>query len=323
MLLVNHGAAPDTAAIPAFLTNIFADRDIIRLPVGGARQARLASLLARGRTPKVEALYRFMGGGSPLLTYMQAQARRLGALLPGMPVLIGLRYHEPSFGTALEEALRLGLGRLVVLPQYPQYSATTVGSCEAELARALDRCPATGRPETVVIPPFGAQGGHVAFIADAVRRAAARIPPPHSLVFTAHSVPMRFVEDGDPYRDEVEAQAGLVARAAGFDSYEIGYQSRSGPVRWLGPETRDVVVRLMGEGQRNIVLAPLSFVQDHLETLVELDVLIGSEILAAGGAVARARPAYCGQEFAEISAGLVRGALDMEANRTPTRVRPM
>lgn len=314
VLLLNHGAAPDQASIPDFLERIFADRDIIRLPVGPALQGRLASRIATARTPKVAALYRFMGGGSPLLGYMRAQARLLRDALSGIPVYIGLRYHEPSIRAAVVQAVADGVRCLVVVPQYPQYSTTTVGSCRAELDRVLSEVPEARRPVAFYVGAFGTDPAYVSLVADSVGMCLARLPAPVSLVFTAHSVPMRFIDEGDPYRDQIEEQAGLIAAELGSDGgvrdgYEIGYQSRTGPVKWLGPETVEVVARLLEDGRRSIALVPLSFVQDHLETLVELDVLLASDVLSAGGTFVRARPRFCTAAFAKVIAGRVEAVL--------------
>lgn len=314
VLLLNHGAAPDQASIPDFLERIFADRDIIRLPVGPVLQGRLASRIATARTPKVAALYRFMGGGSPLLGYMRAQARLLRDELSGIPVYIGLRYHEPSIRAAVAQAVAAGVRRLVVVPQYPQYSMTTVGSCCAELDRALSEVPEARRPVASYVGAFGTDPAYVSLVAESVRLCLERVPAPVSLVFTAHSVPMRFIDEGDPYRDQIEEQAGLIAADIGrkggvADGYEIGYQSRTGPVKWLGPETVGVVARLLEEGRRSIALVPLSFVQDHLETLVELDVLVEGDVLSAGGTFVRARPRFCTRSFAKVIAGRVEAVL--------------
>lgn len=309
VLLVNHGAADSRAGIETFLHNIFRDLDIIPLPGGSSARERLARMIARLRAPRVGRLYEYMGGGSPLVPYMRAQARGLEAEL-GMPIRLGLRYYPPYLRDALAALVADGVGRVVVLPQYPQWSDTTVGSVLAELERARAEVPGAGELDCVVVEPFGADPRYVEMVAAAVRVAAGRCGPEPVLVFSAHSVPMAKVEAGDRYPADVEAQAGAIAAAAGFGAdFEIGYQSRSGPVRWLGPEVGDVVERLVDSGHRDVVVVPISFAQDHLETLVELDVQLAADVTQRGGRLHRVRAANADPAFVSLCASLVRDAL--------------
>ncbi len=310
VLLLNHGAADRAAGVELFLRNIFSDREIIRLPGGEGLQRGFARLIGRRRAPRVAHLYRYMGGGSPLVGYMHAQAADLAARLPGVDVRIGLRYYPPYIGDALAAAVALGARRVVAFPQYPQYSATTVGSVLAELDRAKGHVAGAAGLDHRVVAPFGADPRYVALLAGRLARTVALGARDPVVVFSAHSVPMRFVEAGDPYPGEVVAQAEAVAVAAGLATWEVGYQSRSGPVRWLEPDTVAVVDRLMEEGARDFVLVPISFVQDHLETLVEADVQLAARIHAAGGTFTRVRPVNATPAFADLGAALVRRVCD-------------
>ncbi|MBX7161640.1 MAG: ferrochelatase [Acidimicrobiia bacterium] len=310
VLLVNHGAADTRAGVEPFLFNIFSDLDIIPLPGGSPARRRLARLIASRRAPKVARLYEYMGGGSPLVPYMRAQARGLEAEL-AMPVRLGLRYYPPRLADALSALVADDVRRVVVFPQYPQWSDTTVGSVLAELDRARDDVPGAGDLEYVVIDPFGGHPGYVALVADLVRTAAAGCTAEPALVFSAHSVPMSKVEAGDPYPGEIAAQAHDIAVAAGFgpDGYEVAFQSRAGPVRWLGPEVRDVAADLVRAGRREVLVVPVSFVQDHLETLVEIDVQLSAEVEALGGRLHRVRSVNADRRFVRLCAALVREAL--------------
>lgn len=308
VLLVNHGAADTSAGIETFLFNIFRDLDIIPLPGGTPARNRLARVIAQRRAAKVARLYEYMGGGSPLVPYMRAQARGIEAEL-GLPVRLGLRYYPPYIADTLAALVAEGTNRVVVLPQYPQWSDTTVGSVLAELERAREEVPGARELDCVVVEPFGCEPAYVAMVADSVRDAAAGCESEPALVFSAHSVPMARVEAGDRYPGEIAAQARAIAEAAGFgpDRYEIGYQSRSGPVRWLGPEIRDVAAgALSGGGRRDLLAVPVSFVQDHLETLVELDVQLAAEVEACGGRLHRVRAANADPRFVSLCVDLVR-----------------
>lgn len=310
VILLNHGASDSTAGVAMFLQNIFRDREIIRLPGGKATQRRLSSFIARRRAPRVASLYRYMGGGSPLISYMQAQAATLETALDSeMPVFLGLRYFPPYIQDAVEAAVAAGAERIVVFPQYPQASTTTVGSVRSEFEAALGRVPAARDLEITTIAPFGSDPRYVELMARRVRSAAARAPDDATLVFSAHSIPAKFVDAGDIYPDQVAGQSAAIAAAAGFDSFEIGYQSRSGPVRWLEPETTALVESLIGQGRRDLVIVPVSFVQDHLETLVEIDVELATLVERAGGTLVRVRPPNVDDAFVEFSAALVREAI--------------
>lgn len=320
VLLLNHGAADTSAGIRTFLYNIFRDLDIIRLPGGAPVRERFARLIAARRAVKVARLYEYMGGGSPLVPYMRAQARGLEAEL-AMPVRLGLRYYPPYLADALAELVSAGVRRVVVFPQYPQWSDTTVGSVLAELDRARDSVAGATEVEFVIVEPFGADPDYVDLLAAAVRASAAACATEPALVFSAHSVPMSKVEAGDAYPDEIAAQAATIAAAAGFgpDRYSVGFQSRSGPVRWLGPEIGDVVGSIVAGGRRDVLIVPISFVQDHLETLVEIDVQLAAEVARAGGRLHRIRAANADPRFAAVSAGLVRAALGAQPSSLAAR----
>lgn len=313
VLLLNHGAADTLDGVETFLANIFRDRDIIKLPVGGRLQRRLSGFIASKRAAKIQLLYGFMGSGSPLLPYMRAQSCQLAGQFDAdddVSVHIGLRYFTPSITDALADIVAEGAERVVVFPHYPQYSTTTIGSCHFELDRAKEQVPGAEALDYVFVEPFGTEPEYVEAMAERLRRAARAAPVEDpTLVFSAHSIPMTFVDDGDPYPQEIAEQAELIARAAGFDHWEIGYQSRSGPVRWLSPETDELIAELLARGDRHFVVVPLSFVQDHLETLVEIDVQIADAVLAAGGSFTRVRTVNATDEFAAMCARLVREAM--------------
>lgn len=310
VLLLNHGAADSAAGVGLFLRNIFSDREIVRLPGGEGLQRAFARVIGRRRAPRVAHLYGYMGGGSPLVGYMEAQAADLAERLPGIDVRIGLRYYPPYIADALAAAVAAGAERVVAFPQYPQQSVTTVGSVLGELERAQDRVAGAAGLDHRVVPAFGADPEYVALVAGRLRRGLALVGRDPVVVFSAHSVPVRFVEEGDPYPGEVAAQAEAIAAAAGLRTWEVGYQSRSGPVRWLGPDTVALVDRLLEEGARDFLLVPISFVQDHLETLVEADVQLAARIHAAGGTCTRVRPVNADPAFADFGAALLRRVCD-------------
>ena len=318
VLLLYLGGPDGEAAVRPFLRNLFADREIIRFPGGALGQWLLARLVSARRAPLTAARYREMGG-YPLLPNALQQARglerELERRLPGQSVLVrpAFRYWHPFAGEALAELAGAGVQELVAVTLYPQFSATTTGSSLTDLQRALaDRPP----PASLrVVDRFSAAPRYrqllLARIVEALDRWPASARDEVLVLFTAHSVPLSFLERGDPYQREIEdlqrwLVAHLPARGVSAVPPQLAYQSRSGPVRWLGPELLTVARERIAAGQREILLVPLSFVSDHLETLHELDIEVKQELVTAGATrVERIRAFNDDPEFIALLADLV------------------
>jgi len=293
VVLFNLGGPDDLASVEPFLVSLFSDREIIELPLGAALQPVFARVVAKLRGPSVRRNYARIGGGSPQLRLTREQSvlleERLNAGLchPGFRVYIAMRYSRPSCEDALAAIAADGISRIVTLTLFPQYSKATTGSSRREFDRALGKAVWGRRFEVTHIDRYATHPRYVDAMAETVARAWIRIPaerrPRAVMLFSAHGLPQKFIDEGDPYVDEIEAtRAGILARL-NFNGHNVlAYQSRTGPVKWIGPGTEEVLESLGLAGVRDVLVVPLSFVSDHIETLYEVDMLFAETAKAAG-----------------------------------------
>lgn len=293
VVLFNLGGPDDLDAVEPFLVSLFSDREIIQLPFGSALQPAFARLIAKVRGPSVRRNYQLIGGGSPQLRITRAQAEALEARLNdghggSYRVFIAMRYSRPSAGDALRAVRDCGIRNIVTLPLFPHYSGATTGSSWREFERALSSADRADQAFDVArIEHYADDPLYLDALADTVRTAWARIPADRQagtvIVFSAHGLPQRFVDQGDPYVEHIEAtRAGLLERLSLPNRQLLAYQSRTGPVRWIGPGTEETLVALGRSGVSDVMVVPLSFVSDHIETLYEVDMLFAEAARAAG-----------------------------------------
>jgi ferrochelatase len=273
VVLMNLGGPDSLDAVRPFLTNLFSDPAIIRLPA--LLRLPLARVIAGRRAPVARAIYRRLGGGSPLLANTEAQARALEAALgPGHRCFVAMRYWHPMSGETVREVANWEPDEIICLPLYPQFSTTTTASSLADWQKAATRhgldC------VTRAICCYPGDGGFVDALTGLVRTTLDQVTgfaKPPRLLLTAHGLPKRIVAAGDPYSTQVEASAATIVAALDRPAldWRVCYQSRVGPLEWIGPATDDEIRRAGSEGVP-LVVAPISFVSEHSETLVELDV---------------------------------------------------
>ncbi len=323
LVLLNLGGPADLASIKPFLYALFADREIIRLPGGAIGQWLLSRIIVRARLSKVTGYYAAIGGGSPILKYTMGQgeglAQRLNTRRPDLAPFkpyIAFRYAPPTSDDALRAMRRDGVKRAVVLTLYPQYSVATTGSSLRELERALRRTGLEGAFELTTIDRWADRPGYLDVLAAHVEEGLAAFPDGRrdaaTVVMSAHSLPMSFVAEGDPYPAEIEATfRGVLARLREpRPRCMLAYQSQTGPVAWLGPQTSDIIATLGKEGRRDVLVAPIAFVSDHIETLYEIDVMFAEEAKAAGIAdFRRAESLNLDPRFLDALADVVEDAL--------------
>jgi protoporphyrin/coproporphyrin ferrochelatase len=272
IILLNLGGPDRLEAIQPFLFNLFNDKAIIALP----QPARwfLAKLIARRRSPLARTIYGKIGGSSPLLENTIAQAKALEDRLgENHRCFVTMRHWHPRAAETAAEVAAWRPNRMVIMPLYPQYSTTTTASSLADWYRAAA---AVGLDApTSAICCFPRDPGLIAAAAALVRDTLEFIPRGvrFRMLFSAHGLPKKIVEGGDPYQWQVEETVGALRAALalpGLDSV-ICYQSRVGPLAWIGPSTDEEIRRAAGEGL-GIVVVPVAFVSEHSETLVELDI---------------------------------------------------
>jgi ferrochelatase len=314
VVLMNLGGPDRLEAVQSFLFNLFSDPAILRLPT--LFRLPLARIIAWRRSPVAQEIYRKLGGGSPLLANTEAQAIALEAVLgPQHRCFVAMRYWRPTSDQTAREVADWLPDKVVCLPLYPQFSTTTTASSLAAWRTAATRhgvaCP------TRVVCCYPSDPGFVEALARMIRpvlSSATGHEKPPRLLITAHGLPKRIVQAGDPYPNQVERTAAAVIAALnrpGLD-WTVCYQSRVGPLKWIGPATDDEI-RRAGRDRVPVVVAPISFVSEHSETLVELD-LDYRDLAAASGVPAYHRVPTVGAEsgFIQSLAELVRRACTEE-----------
>lgn len=282
VLLLQMGGADSLTAIEPFLFNLFSDRDIIR--IGPAfLQPTIARFIARRRSKKVMEYYRKIGGKSPIRELTEQQAVALEADLGAdYRCFVAMRYSKPDSAEALAAISREGITKVIALSLYPHYSRATVGSSINELERELKKSATKFRLS--YINQFYDRPSYITALAEKIERGLAAFPERNTvqLVFSAHGLPQSFINAGDPYLEHIQTTVRLVMEHFGGVSHHLAFQSRAGPVKWLEPSTEAKIAELAATGCKQLLMVPLSFVSDHIETLYEIDIQYREEATALG-----------------------------------------
>ncbi|MBJ7898896.1 MAG: ferrochelatase [Cyanobacteria bacterium RI_101] len=279
VLLLNLGGPEKLEDVRPFLFNLFSDPEIIRLP-SPLLQKPLAWLISTLRSKKSQANYQQIGGGSPLLQITEAQGAALEAELvsrgENAKIYIGMRYWHPFTEEAVAEIKNDRPQRLVVLPLYPHFSISTSGSSFRVLEDLWRRDPVLRQIDYTIIPSWYDHPGYIQAMADLIEAELAKFPEPDRahIFFSAHGVPQSYVDEaGDPYQSEIETCTRLIMGALNRPNpHTLAYQSRVGPVEWLKPYTEDALMELGNQGVQDLLVVPISFVSEHIETLQEIDI---------------------------------------------------
>jgi protoporphyrin/coproporphyrin ferrochelatase len=278
VLLLNFGGPWTIRDVKPFLYRLFANpRVLVGIPTP-FRQL-LAFIIAQVKGPSSIKNYRTIGGGSPQLKWTAIQAEGLRELFPRNEVRVelGMRSSAPSIETALEQMKFWGAEQLTLMPLFPQYSTTTTETCLDAVEETLNKL--CWRPQLTTITRWPDHPQYISLlrdsIDDAIRLAESErdgSTSPVHVVFSAHSLPIKIVERGDPYADDVSRTVRAVAEGL-QTPWSLAYQSRNGRLPWLQPYLEDELTRLGRAGIDTVVVVPISFVSDHIETLFELDQL--------------------------------------------------
>ncbi|EEP79397.1 ferrochelatase [Uncinocarpus reesii 1704] len=294
MVFLNMGGPSTTDEVGDFLSRLFADGDLIPL---GRLQSYLGPLISRRRTPKIQKQYAEIGGGSPIRKWSEYQCEEMCKILdkispetaPHKPY-VAFRYAAPLTEEMYTKLLDDGFGggragRAVAFTQYPQYSCSTTGSSLNELWKWRNRLETkrgnggvepTGTIQWSVIDRWPTHAGLVEAFAQNIEAQLKTYPEERRkdvvLLFSAHSLPMSVVNRGDPYPAEVAATVHAVMQRLKFSNpYRLCWQSQVGPSAWLGAQTSHTVENYVKRGQTDLLLVPIAFTSDHIETLYELD----------------------------------------------------
>jgi ferrochelatase len=280
VLLFNLGGPETLADVYPFLLNLFSDPDIIQIKNNVLRHS-LARIIARVRQHKSKGLYRQIGGGSPLRRITENQAAALGVELAarghGMRVYVGMRCWKPTIDEAVERVLQDGIRRLILLPLFPQYSSTTTGSCFRYFQTLDARWSLSSKMKISYIQTWYGEPLYVEAMMDLIQDGLSQFPENHRanvhILYSAHSIPARYVQEGDPYLEQSRESIALIDARLGHGHASIlSFQSKVGPVQWLEPSTKDMLKQLAKDGISDVLAVPISFVSDHLETLQEMDI---------------------------------------------------
>ncbi|HEV2388760.1 MAG TPA: ferrochelatase [Candidatus Acidoferrales bacterium] len=273
VVLFQLGGPDRLEAVQPFLYNLFSDPDIIDFPLAWLARKPLAWFLSTLRAKHVAEHYEVIGGGSPIRELTEGQALALAdALEPYVEprVVIAMRYWHPTTAEAIGRLTRAPLDELVLLPLYPQYSRATTLSSLKEWRRRW-RGPG---PEPLVVERFYDHPLYLSAVVERIEQSLAefRRPGDVHLLFSAHGLPVSLIEAGDPYQREIQETVRLVMEQGGWaNPATLCYQSRLGRQKWLEPSLTATLERLAGQGVRRMLVVPISFVTEHIETLYEIN----------------------------------------------------
>jgi protoporphyrin/coproporphyrin ferrochelatase len=282
VLLLNLGGPEKLEDVYLFLYNLFSDPDLIRIPFPFL-QKPIASLIAATRAPLSQENYALIGGGSPLRQITDEQAEAIENVLQrrGLQakVYVGMRYWHPYTEDVLRQVKQDQITKLVILPLYPQFSISTSGSSLKQIDKLWEADPQLNSVERVVIRSWYDRPGYLRAMAEAINTKIQDFAEPDKahIFFSAHGVPVKYVtEYGDPYQSEIENCVDLVMQTLRrnhqrYNAHTLAYQSRVGPVEWLKPYTEEAIARIAKRGINDLLVVPISFVSEHIETLQEID----------------------------------------------------
>ncbi len=280
VVLLNLGGPDTLDAVEPFLNNLFNDPDIINFPGSFLFRRGLAKLISSLRAPKVAVQYEEIGGGSPLKAHTLHQGELLEARLNEhfpAKVYTAMRYWTPFTSDALDEIERDGIKRVILLPLYPQYSKATTESSVKEWKRQLKKRPALSKLNWSLIEQYHDFPPYIDAFVERIEQTFERFSEDERkevhVLFSAHGTPMKLVREGDPYSHQIATTVDAVVERAGFsNNWCLCYQSKVGPQKWLTPSTPDTIEELAAEGVKKMLVVPIAFASDHLETLFELGI---------------------------------------------------
>jgi ferrochelatase len=321
VVLFQLGGPDSLEAIEPFLYNLFCDPDIIDFPFAKLARKPLAKLISTSRAKHVAHHYAEIGGKSPILDFTRRQAVALERELRrdlDAKVVIAMRYWHPMTAAAVAEMAAFGADEVVLLPLYPQYSKTTTGSSLNEWNRCFEQAKACS---TRIVETFYEDSAYLDSVVAGINRCLDGVDLVDlDIVFSAHSVPVAVIEAGDPYQRQIELTVDLVWERGGWPARRhTCYQSKVGASKWLRPSMHETVKKLAADGSKHMLVVPISFVSDHVETLHEIDIEHREQARALGISDFRMMPGLNDSpDFIRALAGLVRAQVEAP---TPGRSR--
>jgi ferrochelatase len=288
VLLFNLGGPETLRDVKPFLYRLFSDPEIIHIKFSPLRKA-VAYMIATLRRKTSEGYYVQIGGGSPLRRLTEEQAHSLSDELKrrglNAETFVGMCTWHPFLDEALEKVRKANLDCLVILPLFPHYSVTTTGSGSSVLRQLIEKDSAFKKLDVRWIRSWPDQPVYIQSFVESIQRELAKFGNTEKvhLLFSAHSIPESYVRKGDPYLDQTKKSVELIMDGLGRrNPYQLSFQSKIGPVKWLEPFTNDVIMQFGKQGVDDVLIVPISFVSEHIETLYELDILYKKVATEAG-----------------------------------------
>ncbi len=313
VVLFQLGGPDSPEAVEPFLYNLFCDPDIINFPLAWIARRPLARYIARRRASVVREHYEAIGGQSPIRRLTERQARKLeAALSPEFHVRcwVAMRYWHPLTEETVAAVRAASLDKLVLLPLYPQYSFATTASSLKEWNRLYRE--GSPRLSGQLVEEFHTHPLYIAALVERITTSLTHFDEPGKVhfVFSAHGLPLSLIEKGDPYQRQVtETMRAVLAQGGWSNGHSLCYQSRVGRQKWLEPALGPTIERLAAAGEKHLLLIPISFVTEHIETLHEINIEARAEALRAGVEQFEMMPAVGDSpQFIEALAELVRAA---------------
>ncbi|MCB9209205.1 MAG: ferrochelatase [Ignavibacteriales bacterium] len=274
VVILNLGGPDSLEAIEPFLYNLFSDKDIFKIPIG---QKLFAKIISSRRAPKVSEEYKLIGGKSPINEWTEIQRKMLEEKLKkydsNISVLTAMRYWNPITKDVAEKIKEQNFDRIVLLPLYPHYSISTTGSSFNE----WDRCFTPTNEKVLRVNNYQTNLKYISALNERIDKTILRFPEEVrndiQLVFSAHGTPISMVKSGDPYSHQIKETMEKVMEERKYSHpHHLCFQSKVGPVKWLTPATDTMIEELASQGKMHLLIIPISFVSDHVETSFELDI---------------------------------------------------
>jgi len=274
VVLFNLGGPDSLEAIEPFLFNLFSDKDIFKLPFG---QNLFAKIISSRRAPKVAKEYELIGSNSPINKWTEIQRKMLEEKLRNynseISVFTAMRYWNPITKDVAKIINEQNFDKIVLLPLYPHNSISTTGSSFNE----WDRCFTKTKEIIIKIDNYKTNPSYISALNEKINKTIKKFPEDVrkdiQLVFSAHGTPVSMVKNGDPYSHHIKETVDKVMEERKFSHpHHLCYQSKVGPVKWLTPATDTMIEDLSNQGKKHLLIIPISFVSDHVETLFELDI---------------------------------------------------
>lgn len=274
VILFNLGGPDSLDAVEPFLYNLFQDPDIFKIPIG---QKLFAKLISHFRAPKVVEEYKLIGGKSPIGEWTEIQRSKLQNKLRisgfEIDVYIAMRYWKPFTKEVVEKIEKENYSKIILLPLYPHYSITTTGSSFNEWNRHYKG----DKEKLIYINNYYLNEKYIASINQRIDETISKFPESAKdkihIIFSAHGTPVSLVKKGDPYSHQIKETVEAIMKSKNYSyPHHLCFQSKVGPMKWLEPATVQMIEELAKEGHKNLLIVPISFVSDHIETLFELDI---------------------------------------------------